>query len=128
MIDYLFPEGVPDGGFLQFGNLYFVGCATCGQPLAVAYPHVPGVPLERLHMFLDFVAALSGRLVNESDRPFVGGLEVVPCQEEGAFDVQIVYPINEPPTRVRTEELWEQVRMHAHRATGHVCGPMTSAA
>ena len=128
MIDALFPDGVPNGGFLKLGILYFVGCATCGQPLAVALPHFPEIPIARVHMFLDFVAALSGRLVNEWDRPFIGGLEVVPCREEGFFDVRIVYPVIEPPARVHTGKLWEQVRMHAHRATGHVCGQLASAA
>ena len=127
MIDDLFPEGVP-GGFLQLGNLYFVGCAVCGQPLAVAWPHFPRVVIERVHMFLEFVAALSGRLVNESDRPFIGGLEVVPYEEEGYFEVQIVYPVNEPPTRVQAAELWEQVHRHAQWAVQHHCGPLTSAA
>ncbi len=130
MIDVLLPAGVP-GGFLQIGDCWLVGCATCGHPVAVAFSYPDAeIPDFRLEMFVNLVFGLSG-FPRDDAAAWEDLAGVVVLYNLDAPDhplVWLVYPRPQDAAPIPRDAVVDWIRAAGLQATGHYCGALTSAA
>ena len=130
MIDYLYPEGIPNG-FLQLGDCWLVGCGACGHPLAVAFSYPDNEILDsRLEMFINLAFGLSG-FPRNADAPWQDLAGVVVTYNLSDVKrpwVWVVYPAQQERVAVHMDQVVDWIQAVGLQVTGHRCGPITSAA